>query len=119
MFIRDKNFVHLVLQLSADHEPEGWPAIKMKDLMEAAESIKSLSRIIEMDSLNWADSHTHVEQYYLKYFPVPDDHKSVEEMVDELMSLMPAPNPAITAPPSGGPVHPLVGQSKLTEEKPQ
>jgi hypothetical protein len=92
MFNRDQQFIHLVLQLSADHDPEGYPAIKMKDLMRASEAIKSLSHIVEMDCHNWAECHTHVEKYYLSHFGIPHEHMCIEEMVDKLIGLIPAPN---------------------------
>ena len=108
MFRRDVKFIHKVLLLSADHEPEGWPAIKMKDLMEAAESIKSLSHIVEMDCKTWAESHSHVERQYLKHFPIPDDHMGIEDMVDRLVSLIPESNPVDQR--SVAPVGRVVGQ---------
>jgi hypothetical protein len=92
MFKNDFKFIRKVLQLSADHEPEGWPAIKMKELMEASESIKSMSHIVEMDCKFWAESHSYVEKHYLKYFPLPEDHMCIEDMVDGLVSLISAPN---------------------------
>lgn len=81
---QDRKFIRLVLQLSADHEPDGYPAIQMRDLLHAAAAIKSLSHINELSCQDWAESHSSVEKLYLRHFPMPDDHMGIEDMVDAL-----------------------------------
>ena len=89
MFKRDLEFIRKVQTFAIDHDPEGFPAIQMKDLLDASESLKHLTHANSLSCVDWASDHTHIEKKYIQLFGMPEGHVSIIDMFDRICECLP------------------------------
>jgi len=75
-----------IRSLEQKFKPDDNVEIKMNELTEIADSIKSLSHIIEMDCYWWAEEHTHIERKYIEMFGMPSECMSIPQMFDAIIN---------------------------------